>query len=501
MSQSIFVLEDDADIRRLVQYQLEGAGYAVRVYPALGTILQDAERQRPALFLLDIMVPGGDGLDLCRRLRQNPTLASVPVIFVTARASENDRVAGLELGADDYITKPFSMRELLARVKAVLRRFERPEPAGANAVLTIGTLEGRTLESRTLEIDGNSMQLRVNGELVTTTATEFRLLDYLARHPGRVFSRDHLLDAVWGDARFVTPRSVDVYVRRIREKIEADPETPRYLKTMRGAGVPVRSAEGEPRCRGWGCGVGGLLRRGEGTDSLVSMGAWLKRSLFMALLWRAAIAAGVAGVAVLLLPRPWMVAVAALSAAAWLAAAATYTVSNALEELEPLAATVVGRQGPLPEPTFQQMEGIVDALNVSSVESARRLEASSESRRKLEALLDSMQDAVTSVDAAGRIVWANRPMQRLMREASGSVRAGHSLVQTIRSPEVLRCVQQALEQGRFAEERTVSMPVGRVFRVSASPMPEGGGGGGDAGPHPDRAGGARAAGVRSQRVA
>jgi DNA-binding response OmpR family regulator len=227
VSQVVFVLEDDSDIRRLVQYQLEGAGYVVRAYPAVGSIVQDAERQRPALFLLDIMVPGGDGLDLCRRLRLNPMLASVPIIFLTARAGENDRVHGLELGADDYITKPFAMRELLARVKAVLRRFERPtETQGASSVLNIDTLE----------IDGNSMQLRVNNELVTTTATEFRLLDYLARHPGRVFSRDHLLDAVWGDARFVTPRSVDVYVRRIREKIEVDPETPRFLKTMRGAG-------------------------------------------------------------------------------------------------------------------------------------------------------------------------------------------------------------------------------------------------------------------------
>lgn len=227
MSQVVFVLEDDADIRRLVQYQLEGAGYTVRAYPAMGAILQDAERQRPALFLLDIMVPGGDGLDLCRRLRQNAGLASVPIIFLTARAGENDRVQGLELGADDYITKPFAMRELVARVKAVLRRFERPETAGAAAqVLTIDTLE----------IDGASMQLKVKKELVTTTATEFRLLEYLARHPGRVFSRDHLLDAVWGDARFVTPRSVDVYVRRIREKIEVDPEIPRFLKTMRGAG-------------------------------------------------------------------------------------------------------------------------------------------------------------------------------------------------------------------------------------------------------------------------
>jgi len=187
------------------------------------------------------MVPGGDGLDLCRRLRLNPTLSSVPIIFLTARAAENDRVQGLELGADDYITKPFGTRELIARVRAVLRRFERPEAA---ANLT-------TLNVDDLEIDGSAMQLIVKGELIPTTATEFRLLDYLARHPGRVFSRDQLLDAVWGDARFVTPRSVDVYVRRIREKIEVDPETPRYLKTMRGAGyrfeIPKTREPKDPR--------------------------------------------------------------------------------------------------------------------------------------------------------------------------------------------------------------------------------------------------------------
>ena len=223
MSQTIFVLEDDTDISRLVQYHLESAGFTVRPYLSAGQIITDAERQPPALFLLDIMVPGGDGLDLCRRLRQNPVLSVVPIIFLTARAAESDRVQGLELGADDYITKPFGTRELLARVKAVLRRFERP---AAPSVLRF----------EDIEIDASAMQLRVKGDLVTTTATEFRLLDYLARHPGRVFSRDHLLDAVWGDARFVTPRSVDVYVRRIREKIEEDAESPRYLKTMRGAG-------------------------------------------------------------------------------------------------------------------------------------------------------------------------------------------------------------------------------------------------------------------------
>lgn len=223
MSQTIFVLEDDADISRLVRFHLESAGYTVRPYLSQGTLVPDAEREPPALFLLDIMVPGGDGLDLCRRLRQNPALSVVPIIFLTARAAENDRVRGLELGADDYITKPFGTRELVARVKAVLRRFQRPTTP------SVVRFEG-------VEIDAAAMQLRVNGDLVTTTATEFRLLDYLARHPGRVFSRDHLLDAVWGDARFVTPRSVDVYVRRIREKIESDAESPRYLKTMRGAG-------------------------------------------------------------------------------------------------------------------------------------------------------------------------------------------------------------------------------------------------------------------------
>jgi two-component system phosphate regulon response regulator PhoB len=223
LSQTVFVLEDDTDISRLVQHHLEAAGYSVRLYATPTELVGDAERHNPALFLLDIMVPGGDGLDVCRRLRNHPALATTPIIFMTARAGENDRVLGLELGADDYITKPFATRELVARVKAVLRRFERPT--------------GPSLISfEDVMIDAGAMQLKVRGELTTTTATEFRLLDYLARHPGRVFSRDHLLDAVWGDARFVTPRSVDVYVRRIREKIEVDPENPRYLRTVRGAG-------------------------------------------------------------------------------------------------------------------------------------------------------------------------------------------------------------------------------------------------------------------------
>jgi DNA-binding response OmpR family regulator len=225
VSQTVFLLEDDADISRLVQYHVEKAGFTVRAFEAGRNVVSEAERTPPALFLLDVMVPDGDGMDVCRRLKAHPTLNTLPVIFLTARAAENDRVRGLELGADDYITKPFGTRELIARIRAVLRRSE-PKSAEESPVLHI----------EDLDIDSAAMQLRVKGELVVMTATEFRLLDYLARHPGRMFSRDHLLDAVWGDARFVTPRSVDVYVRRIREKIEIDPETPRYLKTMRGAG-------------------------------------------------------------------------------------------------------------------------------------------------------------------------------------------------------------------------------------------------------------------------
>src|SRR5881296_2393571 len=223
MKPSIFVVEDDPDISRLVRHHLEGAGFAVKVFPTGNSVIPESERQRPALFILDIMVPGKDGLELCRQIRQIPSLAPTPVIFLTARSGEADRVLGLELGADDYVVKPFSPRELVARVKAVLRRFERPLPPSP---VKVGEIE----------IDPSAMILTVRGQTVATTATEFRLLDYFARHAGRVFSRDHLLDSVWRDTAYVTPRSVDVYVRRIREKIEPDPENPRYLKTVRGAG-------------------------------------------------------------------------------------------------------------------------------------------------------------------------------------------------------------------------------------------------------------------------
>jgi DNA-binding response OmpR family regulator len=223
VSSTIFLVEDDADIADLMRHHLTAAGFGVRAYAGASHVLADAERNPPHLFLLDVMLPGGDGFDLCRRIRQHNKLAAIPIIFVTAKGGEADRVAGLELGADDYITKPFSPKELIARVRAVLRRFERPLPSVQ-------------IHAGELEIDGAAMHVRVRGSLIETTATEFRLLQYLATHPGRVFTRDQILDAVWRDTAFVTPRSVDVYIRRLREKIERDPENPQYIRTLRGAG-------------------------------------------------------------------------------------------------------------------------------------------------------------------------------------------------------------------------------------------------------------------------
>ena len=219
----IFVIEDDQDICRLVCHHLQTAGYDTTAFFTGTSVMSESLRDPPALFVLDIMLPGANGFDLCRQIRQSHSLAKIPIIFLTARASEADRIKGLELGGDDYITKPFSPRELLARVRTVLRSVrEAPQPE----VIKIGELE----------IDPASMTVRVAGKSILTTVREFRLLEYFARHCTRVFTRDQLLDAVWKETVAVTPRSVDVYVRRLREKIERDPGNPQYLKTFRGIG-------------------------------------------------------------------------------------------------------------------------------------------------------------------------------------------------------------------------------------------------------------------------
>lgn len=219
----VFLVDDDPDILRLVRHNLESAGFDVRTFMSAFSVITEALREPPALFVLDIMLPGGNGLELCRQIRHTMPISRTPVIFLSARASDGDRVTGLDLGGDDYISKPFSPRELVARVRAVLRPLHQTE---AEAPLRV----------EDIEIDAGAMTIKVRGEVVSSTVTEFRLLDFMAHHAGRVFTRDQLLDAVWTDTRFVTPRIVDVYIRRLREKIERDPENPRMIKTARGVG-------------------------------------------------------------------------------------------------------------------------------------------------------------------------------------------------------------------------------------------------------------------------
>jgi phosphate regulon transcriptional regulator PhoB len=223
----ILVIEDDPDIVELVRYNLENEGYQVESAED-GEAGLDALRQGGFdLVILDLMLPQLSGLEVCKEIRREKKLESLPVIMLTARGEEADRVIGLELGADDYLTKPFSVREIVARVKALMRRAGRePTQPDPERALSIGPLH----------IDPGTYRVQKNGENVPLTALEFRLLYFLAARPDRVFTRDQLLDAVWGTERFVTPRSVDVYIRRLREKIEENPMKPVFLKTLRGAG-------------------------------------------------------------------------------------------------------------------------------------------------------------------------------------------------------------------------------------------------------------------------
>jgi DNA-binding response OmpR family regulator len=220
----IFVVEDDTDIARLITHNLRASGFSVQSFISGASVVSEALREMPSLFLLDVMLPGTDGFELCRHIRQTPALSATPIIFLTAKTEEADRVKGLELGGDDYITKPFSPRELVARIRSVLRGLG--QESTTSEVLRLGGLE----------IDVSSMTVQVHGRNVLTTVREFRLLEYLATHRGRVLTRDQLLDAVWKETPFVTPRSIDVYIRRLREKIELDPRHPQYLKTLRGIG-------------------------------------------------------------------------------------------------------------------------------------------------------------------------------------------------------------------------------------------------------------------------
>jgi DNA-binding response OmpR family regulator len=219
----VLVVEDDRTVAEVVTRYLEHAGFVVESVGDGSEALARADVQLPDLVVLDIMLPGLDGLEVCRRLRSR---APIPVVMLTARGSEEDRVLGLELGADDYVSKPFSPRELTARVKAVLRRAGSPLGEVDNA---------GTVEYEGLRIDFGAREARVRGELATLTAREFELLAFLVRRPRQVFRRDELLEHVWGYT-YGDTSTVTVHIRRLREKIEDDPSTPRRITTVWGVG-------------------------------------------------------------------------------------------------------------------------------------------------------------------------------------------------------------------------------------------------------------------------
>ncbi len=237
MNYKILAVEDDNTLLEMLKYNLERQGYDVITAENGRQALELARQHNPNLVLLDVMLPGMDGFEVCRILRKETI---VPILMLTARTEEIDKVVGLEMGADDYLTKPFSMRELLARVKALLRRVElvREEvTANIDATTTDEAIStGDTLTFGNLVIDQNRREVRLNGEAIRLKPKEFELLTFLARHQGIALSRDLILERVWGWSYDGNSRTVDVHVRWLREKIEPDPQNPRRIVTVRGIG-------------------------------------------------------------------------------------------------------------------------------------------------------------------------------------------------------------------------------------------------------------------------
>jgi DNA-binding response OmpR family regulator len=228
--EKIVVIEDEADILEVLQYNLKREGYRVHASRNGENGLDIVRRENPDLVLIDLMLPGLDGLEVCKRLQADPVTSAIPVIMVTAKGEESDIVLGLQLGADDYVTKPFSPKELLARVKAVLRRGPpRETVAASDRIVRDG-----------LVVDLAKHQVSVDGEPVTLTATEMRLLHFLAAHPGRVFSRDQLLSRAIGDHAVVIDRNIDVHVGAIRRKLGRCRD---LIETIRGVGYRFQDVE------------------------------------------------------------------------------------------------------------------------------------------------------------------------------------------------------------------------------------------------------------------
>jgi DNA-binding response OmpR family regulator len=224
MSKKVAVVEDEAELASLIEYNLTRGGFQVNLLNGSGATIQELEAWQPDLIVLDVMLPGQDGFDLCRQIRQTGKLARTPIVFLTARSDEVDRVLGLEIGGDDYITKPFSPRELVARIKAHLRRLDTD--AAPQVGLSMGPFQ----------LDRAARRVFQREKEIELTSTEFKLLEFFLTHPGTAWSREQLLKEVWGEQHFVTPRTVDVHIRRIREQIEEKPDEPVFLVTVRGFG-------------------------------------------------------------------------------------------------------------------------------------------------------------------------------------------------------------------------------------------------------------------------
>jgi len=223
MAPVIAALDDEADILELLRINLQKAGFRFEGFQEADDLFLYLGRETPALLLLDLMLPETDGLEVCRQIRRSERLAGIPVIMLTAKGDESDKVVGLELGADDYVTKPFSVKELVARIHAVLRR-----PAGGEAA--------RRIVLGPLVVDLDKFEAAVEGAKVDLTATEFKILQLLASKPGRVFTRDQILDHLWGDEKAVVDRTVDVHIRNLREKLGPAAS---LIKNIRSVGYKV----------------------------------------------------------------------------------------------------------------------------------------------------------------------------------------------------------------------------------------------------------------------
>ncbi|HDQ03673.1 MAG TPA: response regulator [Deltaproteobacteria bacterium] len=222
----IIVVDDEKDIVDLVAYNLEKEGFLViKVYDG-ARALKVIRSKKPALIILDLMLPGMSGIEVCRHIRANQDTANIPIIMLTAKADETDKIVGLEMGADDYITKPFSVKELVARVRTILRRAQDSQKS----------ITREKFQYAGLSINYASCTVKVNDKQISLSPTELKLLIFFSQNPGRVYTRDQILDNVWGDDTFITQRAVDVHVRRLRSQIEKDMNRPKYIITVRGFG-------------------------------------------------------------------------------------------------------------------------------------------------------------------------------------------------------------------------------------------------------------------------